>query len=254
METMTRRLPIGIAVLSALLAACSYAEPAPLASQSATVAAPPAATILREERLKGPLAAVPLQEDLDVWRQWAPAASPSMTFETRNPVGERLAMLVTGRRTDDAGTAWVRILLPIRPNEATGWVHAADVELRPVADRIVVDLSTRSLRHFRGKELVNRFEVGIGRPQWPTATGTFYIWEHVPQASPTGPYGIFALGLSGFSEVLLDWPGGGRMAIHGTSVAADTGQMVSHGCVRVFNPDMRTLTKLPLGTPVIIQR
>ena len=252
---MTRSLPIGV-VLSVVLAACSHAEPPPLVASSPAVspASPAAASVLREERLKGPLTARPLQQDVEVWRQWAPSREPSMSFDASNPVGEQLAMLVTGRRTDDAGIGWVRVSLPIRPNGSTGWVQAADVELQTMQDRIVVDLSTRSLRHFHGKTLVDRFDVGIGQPQWPTATGTFYIWEHVPQASPTGPYGVFALGLSGFSEVLTDWPGGGRMAIHGTSVAADKGQMVSHGCVRVFNPDMNTLTKLPLGTPVIIQQ
>jgi lipoprotein-anchoring transpeptidase ErfK/SrfK len=256
METMTHRLLITVAVLSVALAACSHAEPSPVTAPSPTVVLEPpgAAPVLREEQPKGPLTASSLQRDLDVWRRWAPSAKPSMTFDTRNPVGEQLAMLVTGRRTDNAAIEWIRILLPIRPNETTGWVQAADVELVPVQDRIVVDLSDRSLRHFHGKKLVDRFDVGIGQPQWPTATGTFYIWEHVPQASPTGPYGVFALGLSGFSEVLTDWPGGGRMAIHGTSVAADKGQMVSHGCVRVFNPDMKRLTKVPLGTPVIIQQ
>jgi lipoprotein-anchoring transpeptidase ErfK/SrfK len=256
MGAMTRRLLIGVVALSVALAACSHAEPAPVAAPSTSVASKPpaAAPILREERPEGPLTATSLQRELDVWRRWAPSAQPSMAFDTRNPVGEELAMLVTGRRTDDSAVEWLRILLPIRPNEATGWVRAADVELRPVRDRIVVDLSERSLRHFHDTELEHRFEVGIGAPQWPTATGTFYIWAHVPQASPTGPYGVFALGLSGFSEVLTDWPDGGRMAIHGTSVAADKGQMVSHGCVRVFNPEMKDLTRVPLGTPVLIRR
>ncbi len=253
---MTRRPPIGVVLLSIALVACSHAEPAPLAAPSPAVAPTPTGPppVMREERLKGPLTASSLQQALDVWRRWAPTTRPSMTFDTRNAVGEELAMLVTGRRTDDAGAAWVRILLPIRPNEATGWVQASDVQLRPVRDRVLVDLSERSLRHVHDGKLVDRFEVGIGQPQWPTATGTFYIWEHVPQASHTGPYGVFALGLSGFSEVLTDWPGGGRMAIHGTSVSSDRGQMVSHGCVRVFNPDMEKLTKLPLGTPVIIRQ
>jgi lipoprotein-anchoring transpeptidase ErfK/SrfK len=65
---------------------------------------------------------------------------------------------------------------------------------------------------------------------------------------------VFALGLSGFSNVLTDWPGGGRMAIHGTPYASNKGQMVSHGCIRVYNPDMRKLRRVPLGTPVIIKQ
>jgi hypothetical protein len=164
---MTRRLLISVAVLSVALGACSHAEPAPLAAPSPTVApvVPTAMPVLREEQQKGTLTATSLRQDLDVWRRWAPSAQPSMTFDTRNPVGEQLAMLVTGQRTDDTGLGWVRILLPIRPNETTGWVRTADVELRPVEDRIVVDLSERSLKHFDGERLIDRFEVGIGQPR-----------------------------------------------------------------------------------------
>ena len=121
-----------------------------------------------------------------------------------------------------------------------------------VRQRIVVDLSERTLRYYRDGKLADRFDVGIGRPETPTAQGTFYVWAQVPQASPTGPYAVFALGLSGFSQVIKDWPGGGRMAIHGTSNPGDRGHMVSHGCVRVFNDDMVGLKHVPMGTPVII--
>ena len=128
----------------------------------------------------------------------------------------------------------------------------ADVRVHRARQRILVDLSDRVLRYFRRGTLEARYSVGIGAPATPTAVGTFYVWAQVPQASATGPYGVFALGLSGFSPVLKDWPGGGRMAIHGTANAADRGQMVSHGCVRVYNDDMLELRRVPLGTPVVI--
>jgi lipoprotein-anchoring transpeptidase ErfK/SrfK len=79
------------------------------------------------------------------------------------------------------------------------------------------------------------------------------VWQRVPFSNPNQPYGIFALGLSGFSPVLSDWPGGGRMAIHGTPYASDRGRPVSHGCVRVYNDDMKGLLDVRLGTPVIIR-
>jgi lipoprotein-anchoring transpeptidase ErfK/SrfK len=69
----------------------------------------------------------------------------------------------------------------------------------------------------------------------------------------SGPYGNYALGLSGFSEVLTEWPGGGRMAIHGTSDPADAGNDISHGCVRVFNPQMARLIDVPMGATVVIK-
>jgi lipoprotein-anchoring transpeptidase ErfK/SrfK len=42
------------------------------------------------------------------------------------------------------------------------------------------------------------------------------------------------------------------MAIHGTSSPTDLGNAVSHGCVRVYNADLKRLLDVPLGTPVRI--
>ena len=91
------------------------------------------------------------------------------------------------------------------------------------------------------------------RPTSPTAPGHFFVWARVP-SDPAGPYGVLALGLSGFSDVITDWVGGGRLAIHGTSHPSDRGEDVSHGCVRVFNPQMLSLADVSLGTPVWIHR
>jgi lipoprotein-anchoring transpeptidase ErfK/SrfK len=253
---MTRRRPAVAALLLAALTACSHptAPPPPARPSPSPTSAPALITPAAETQPRGTYAATSIERHIEVWKRWAPDADPTWTFDTLNPVGEKLAMLVTARRTDDAGRDWVRVLMPIRPNEAAGWVRADAVRLDRMHDRIVVDLSSRTLVHTVDGRRVDRFRVGIGEPQWPTATGRFYVWAHVPQASPTGPYGAYALGLSGFSEVLKDWPGGGRMAIHGTPYAANLGQMVSHGCVRVLNAQMLQLKRVPLGTPVIIRR
>lgn len=202
---------------------------------------------------KGTFVARSRTPKLTIWRGPSTKSDRRFAFYSRNPLGQPLSFLVASTARDARGGAWLKILLPIRPNEAAGWVRLSKVKVQRVRRRIVVDLSERSLRYFRDGRLEQRFSVGIGRPGTPTAVGTFYIWAQVPQASPTGPYGIFALGLSGFSPVLKDWPGGGRMAIHGTSDPGDRGQLVSYGCIRVYNPEMASLTRMPLGTPVVIR-
>ena len=191
---------------------------------------------------------------LTIWRGPSTEAGKRGSFSTRNPVGQTLEFLVAKTARDRKGNPWLRILLPIRPNGAAGWVRKGAVTVQRIHRRIVVDLSDKTLRSYRDGRLEHDFSVGIGRPETPTAVGTFYVWAQVPQASSSGPYGVFALGLSGFSPVLLDWPGGGRMAIHGTANPGDRGQMVSHGCVRVYNDDMVDLRRIPLGTPVVIKR
>jgi lipoprotein-anchoring transpeptidase ErfK/SrfK len=191
--------------------------------------------------------------NIAIWNGPSTSTEQRFVFPTRNAFGQPLEFLVAKTARDTDGEAWLRILLPIRPDGAAGWVKKSHVVVRKILGRIVVDLSARTLRYYRDGKLANQFDVGIGAPETPTAKGTFYVWAQVPQASPFGPYGVFALGLSGFSHVITDWPGGGRMAIHGTSNPADRGQMVSHGCVRVFNDDMVALKQVPMGTPVVIR-
>jgi L,D-transpeptidase catalytic domain len=168
-----------------------------------------------------------------------------------NPIGQRLVLLVRQTRTV-AGRRWHKVLLPERPNGSRGWVRAREITPVRLHQAIKVDLSERALSYFRKDRRVAHYTVAIGAPSTPTPAGTFYVWARVPQTSPQGPYGIYALGLSGFS-VLSDWPGGGRAAIHGTAVASDAGAAVSHGCVRVQNDDMRQLMGVPMGTPVMIR-
>ncbi len=203
--------------------------------------------------LHGTYAAVPLRRYLPMWN--APAGQPAdFTFDARDPFGDLSRLLVDGVSADGAGNLWYRLLLPVRPNGRTAWVPQDQVRLVRLRERIVVDLSERTLRYWVGHRLVDRFSVGVGLPQFPTALGTFYVWIKVSYPDPSGPYGAYALGLSGFSPVLSDWPGGGRMAIHGTTDPADRGRQVSHGCIRVYNPDMLKLRDVPRGTPVIIRR
>jgi hypothetical protein len=252
---------LGVAILAVAGVACSGSEPLERASSvpSATL---PAAT---SPAPASPSSPAPQQRDrpagvdaishgryLPMWNR-PRQGDADFVFDARSPTGAGIApMLVEGRRTIH-DQRWVRILLPIRPNGASAWAHVDDVKLLPRDEQIVVDLSQRTLRYYVGDRLADRFRVGVGAPGTPTGVGTFYVWQRVPFSNPDQPYGIFALGLSGFSPVLSDWPGGGRMAIHGTPYASDRGRPVSHGCVRVYNEDMKHLLDVRLGTPVIIR-
>lgn len=258
---MTPRRLVAVALVVALGGvACTQAAATAPRSPAASVVPSPA-SIVTDPSTSGPGPVLPSgtfvarsrTPKLQIWNGPPTSASRRWLFPTRNPVGQPLEFLVAKTARDAAGDAWLKILLPIRPNGAAGWVKKTNVMVQKVRQRIVVDLSARTLQYYRHGRLADSFNVGIGRAETPTAEGTFYVWAQVPQASASGPYGVFALGLSGFSPVLLDWPGGGRMAIHGTSNPADRGQMVSHGCVRVFNDDMVGLKHVPLGTPVVIR-
>jgi hypothetical protein len=196
--------------------------------------------------------AVPSERVISMWKH-PKATESTFALDTKNPMGTLSPMLIEAAKRR-AGEAWYRVLLPLRPNGTSAWVRERDVELRRIDQRIEVDLSERELRYYVHGDLEEHFKVGVGTDATPTGTGMFYVWVKVDYASPYQPYGIAALGLSGFSPVLSEWPGGGRMAIHGTSSPSDRGHAVSHGCVRVFNDDLRSLLDVPLGTPVLITR
>jgi lipoprotein-anchoring transpeptidase ErfK/SrfK len=267
-EVVLRRAlpPLALAALL-LLPACSSGarsdqpsaapaaeiEPSPSRASPEPSPGPSRAEVLLAEVTDGATSyvAIPRERLVPLWERPG-EGDPDFRLDSRNPRGGLTPMLIEDGRLDERGALWLEVLLPIRPNGATAWVPAEAVRFHQRRDRIEVDLSERILEHYRDGELVNRFRVGIGQPQYPTAVGTFYVWVKVPYADPAGPYGVYALGLSGFSPVLSDWPSNGRMAVHGTPYAGNRGQAVSHGCVRVYNPQMETLTRVPLGTPVVI--
>ena len=256
------RRPLGFLLVGMLLAtACTRAPaaepslttssvPSPSVASAPSPSATPKSPVVPEH---GTYAAVPREKFLRLWSEPGPGASMAGWLRTRNDWGQTVPMVVEGGFRDREGGEWLRVQLPVRPNGTTGWIDAADVRLERREDRIVVDLSARTLEHYREGELRETLSIGIGTPTYPTTPGRFSVWAFVDYADPTGPYGSFALGLSGFSDVITDWPGGGRMAIHGTTDPADRGAAVSHGCVRVYNPEIEALRDVPLGTPVVIR-
>jgi lipoprotein-anchoring transpeptidase ErfK/SrfK len=67
-------------------------------------------------------------------------------------------------------------------------------------------------------------------------------------------YGPLAFGTSARSPVLTDWPGGGFVGIHGTNQPKLIPGRVSHGCIRMRNPDIERLGRLmPVGTAITIR-
>jgi lipoprotein-anchoring transpeptidase ErfK/SrfK len=97
--------------------------------------------------------------------------------------------------------------------------------------------------------------VGIGRSFTPTPTGRFFVTVKLRPPQISAVYGAWALGLSGYSEVLEQFSAGdGQIALHGTADPSNLGARVSNGCLRLDNQAITTLAGiLPLGTPVTIR-
>lgn len=204
----------------------------------ATAAGPPAAWVATSK--------VPMLQVFD-----APGSTTVLTsFSDQTDFLAPRTLLVTERRGD-----WLKALLPMRPNETEGWIRPSDVTLSQNPYKITVDVGQHELVFSKDGREILRSPVVVGRSGTPTPRGTFYITDPVDlRDRPGGAYGAFALGLSGYSEVLTEFNGGpGQIAIHGTNQPELMGQDASAGCVRVPNDVIVTIaTQAPLGTPVVI--
>lgn len=188
--------------------------------------------------------------DLTVYSAPASDAKPIETLAKITEYKQPRTLLAFDQYQD-----FLRVYLPTRPNSSTGWVKASDVNLSgPLDYQIKVSLAQHKLWLIHNGQVQLEAGTAIGATEYPTPTGTFYITDPVDlRADPTGPYGAYALGLSGHSDVLTEFAGSdGQIAIHGTPNPSDIGKDVSHGCVRVTNDTILKLSTLPLGTPVII--
>lgn len=242
----------------AAVASCASGAVAPADTTSVPRSRPkPPADIEAAKLLAGGETLVAIARETPLGVHAAPGTERAyMSLDAANPWGQRLRLLVIRAASDDHGRIWLRIQLPIWPNGQAGWVAASDVRLAETAERLVVDLSERRLVRLRGSDAVARVPVAIGSVGTPTPPGRYFVWAKVHTGRPSGPYGNFILGLSGFSDAIepwAEWPGQPRLAIHGTDDPSDAGHAVSKGCVRVLNAMLRRLTDLPLGTPVIIK-
>ena len=72
--------------------------------------------------------------------------------------------------------------------------------------------------------------------------------------NPNGPYGLYQVSFTGFSEVYQRFGSGiGQVAMHGTNRPELIGTPASHGCVRMTNEDIAQMVNLaPRGTPVVV--
>jgi len=175
------------------------------------------------------------------------APTPTWTLPNPRPLGGPLVLIATEQRP-----GWVQALLPVRPNGTRGWVRDTDVSLSRHHFHIHVELGAHRITVYSGLQVIDAEDIGVGTGATPTPGGLYYTIDFVRLQDPTGPYGPYAYGLSGFSDVLTSFAGGpGQLAIHGTNEPGGLGSNVSHGCIRMSNAGIARLAGvLPLAVPV----
>jgi hypothetical protein len=184
------------------------------------------------------------------WLRAAPEGRQLKRIGTRTEFGSPRVLSVVSERD-----GWLQVLAPELPNGRKGWVPAARTRAGRTSVSLVIDRSRRQLRLLRGTRTVRRAPIAVGRPGTPTPTGRFAVTDKLRTGRADSPYGCCALALTGHQTKLLPgWPGGDRLAIHGTPQPESVGQAVSLGCMRAHRRDIEALMRaVPLGAPVTVR-
>jgi lipoprotein-anchoring transpeptidase ErfK/SrfK len=140
----------------------------------------------------------------------------------------------------------VKVRVPARPNDASGWLDAKQVSLARTRWSIAISRARREITVYRAGVAVRRAGIVVGAPETPTPSGLFSIvgaWR----SRPGGFLGSWILPLTAHSHVLQEFGGGdGRIGIHGRGGASlfdPLGSAASHGCVRLANPTIEWLVR-----------
>lgn len=155
---------------------------------------------------------------------------------------------------------WVRVRLAQRPNGSTAWLPTRYVRFGSTPYRIVIDLGSTHLKLYEHDRLVLTAPAGVGTPDDPTPTGTYFVAFREEPPRPNPGYGPFILVTSAHSRAIDDWAGSGDavIGIHGPlgedSRIGTSGARISHGCVRLRTAALVRLRDVPAGTPIAVVR
>jgi L,D-transpeptidase ErfK/SrfK len=136
-----------------------------------------------------------------------------------------------------------------------------------VQNGLVINLPELHLYHFQNEAYQRRYALAVGKPSWPTPTGTYKIWEKRKNPTWNVPPSIQEemeeMGL----EVLTKVPPGPKnplgkyfmattasgVGIHATNRPWSVGRYVSHGCIRMLPNEIEQLfPQVEVGTTVKI--
>jgi lipoprotein-anchoring transpeptidase ErfK/SrfK len=148
---------------------------------------------------------------------------------------------------------WAQVLLPARPNAASGWVYTGGGAVETAKNDYVVNINRDAfkLAITKGGQQLGEWTIGTGKPEHPTPKGRAFIIASVEEAVNT--YSPIVLPLSVHSDSLETFGGGpGTVGIHTWPDNSFVGKTNSDGCIRVSKEALDRLVELPLGTIVNI--
>ncbi|MFN9173316.1 MAG: L,D-transpeptidase family protein [Synechocystis sp.] len=176
-------------------------------------------------------------------------AETTLTAPTTAPVSETVP-----------ATPVVTPATPVTAPKTAPKTAAPSATSKPLATRVVLVLGEKKVYAYQNDKILASFPVAIGKKGWETPKGNFQVlqmvenpvWENpwngkkIP-ASLDGPLGVRWIGF---------WTDGkNTIGFHGTPKKHEhfLGKAVSHGCVRMRNPDVIALYNMvQTGIPVSV--
>jgi hypothetical protein len=166
---------------------------------------------------------------------------PRIVAANGNVTKAELAALVYQALADRGRLPKISSLYAIDPNRPLFNFAIAQIT------RLEVSLSKRTVTAFQGEIKLKSYPIAVGRTGWETPVGTHRVmqmieypaWKNpftgdvIQGADPDNPLGERWIGFWTNGE---DWSG-----FHGTPHRDSIGQAVSHGCIRMYNEDIREL-------------
>ncbi len=125
--------------------------------------------------------------------------------------------------------------------------------------RLRLSLSDRKVYVYRGESIEATYPVAIGKAGWETPTGEFEVTSQISQPGWTNPFTDEVLPPGPENPLGDRWigfwtDGTNAIGFHGTPNRESVGHAASHGCVRMYNEDIRELFEVvALGTTVTVE-
>ncbi|MFI0482709.1 L,D-transpeptidase [Actinomadura sp. 9N215] len=174
-----------------------------------------------------------------------PGGRPVATLPARQLGGPTWVPVV------ESSGAWRRVLLPSKPNRSSGWISGDGLRAAYTPYTVRIDLAKRRLTLLKSARKAGQWTVATGGPKTPTPQGRTFLMATLAPAKKTPSPLVLPLGAH---SATLDTFGGGpgTVALHGWPDTSVFGKAVTHGCVRVPKDALRALSRVPLGSLVII--
>lgn len=125
--------------------------------------------------------------------------------------------------------------------------------------RLRLSLSDRKVYVYRGETIEATYPVAVGKAGWETPTGEFKVITQINQPGWTNPFTDEVMPPGPDNPLGDRWigfwtDGNNTIGFHGTPNRESVGRAASHGCVRMYNEDIRKLFEIvALGTPVTVE-